>query len=67
MDSPNVIISRVIPPAHSDLERLDQVVTKLIANTTPPAPASNPGLKQETAPIRREDQAKSLEKWMGFG
>lgn len=67
MDSPNVIISRVMPAAHADLDRLDRLVTKLISEALPTFPASNPGLKTESPPVVNEDKTKSLEKWMGFG
>lgn len=67
MDTPGVLISRVIPAPHSDLIRLDQLVTKLITENVISPPPPNPGLKPEIAPPVREDKAKSLEKWMGFG
>lgn len=65
MDSPNVLISRVVPPAHSDLARLNHLVNQLTEVTTTLPP--NLGLKPEIAPPVREDKTKSLEKWMGFG
>jgi hypothetical protein len=64
MDTPGVIISRVMPTAHNDLQKLDQLVTELVRDVEPSA--SNPGLKTPAAP-QNEDQAKSLTKWMGFG
>lgn len=63
MDTPGVIISRVMPASHNDLQKLDRLVTELVQDTEPP---SNPGLKTPAAP-QNEDQAKSLTKWMGFG
>ena len=66
MDSPNILISRVPPTAHSDLLRLDHLVTQLTKVEVLAVP-SNPGLTPDIAPPAREDKTKSLEKWMGFG
>jgi hypothetical protein len=64
MDTPDALISRLVPASHSSLDRLRAFVAKIVQQ-----PSSNLDLKpapSTSPPPVKEGGVKSLEDWMGM-